>query len=249
MTSQVERDRRHTLAELRRRQGRFEEAEALLERVAAADASALGSLYDRYASPAYGLALRIVRDPRTAEEVVQDAFLAAWRRESEASSWHGSGARSHAERAWSRSRGCTRALVSSCRCARSQLRCPSECSSASTASTASAPRLRPSASSGATPSSPAATSGSTGRAARASSGRAHAFASGCGRPFPPSTTVRATAPGSRAPFRPACPTARASLPAASTRSNTAGPSPRRSDSRRRLAGSACRHACACSRRG
>jgi RNA polymerase sigma-70 factor (ECF subfamily) len=44
------------------------------------ETAALADLYDRYSSLAYGLALRILRDPQTAEEVVQDVFLAVWRR-------------------------------------------------------------------------------------------------------------------------------------------------------------------------
>ncbi len=40
---------------------------------------ALDALYDRHASAALGLAVRMVRQRETAEEVVQDAFLALWR--------------------------------------------------------------------------------------------------------------------------------------------------------------------------
>ena len=54
--------------------------QALLARIAAGDTAALAALYDAYASLAYGLALRILRDRQTAEEVVQDAFMAVWRR-------------------------------------------------------------------------------------------------------------------------------------------------------------------------
>src|SRR5262245_42656800 len=52
----------------------------LVARIARGDEAALGRLYDRYAGMALGLARRIVQDPGVAEEVVQDAFVAAWRR-------------------------------------------------------------------------------------------------------------------------------------------------------------------------
>ncbi len=52
----------------------------LLEACAGGDERALGSLYDRYGRRAYGLALRVLRDPGLAEDAVQDAFLAVWRR-------------------------------------------------------------------------------------------------------------------------------------------------------------------------
>jgi RNA polymerase sigma-70 factor (ECF subfamily) len=47
--------------------------------------AAFGALYDRYAALALGVASRVVHDRGIAEEVVQDAFLALWRR---AGSYH-----------------------------------------------------------------------------------------------------------------------------------------------------------------
>jgi len=51
----------------------------VLERVAAGELNALEALYDRYRTMAYSIALRITADASLAEDVVQDAFLGAWR--------------------------------------------------------------------------------------------------------------------------------------------------------------------------
>lgn len=55
------------------------EDERLAKRVAEGDALALEQLYDRYGQPVYSLALRIVRDPQTAEELTQEVFVRLWR--------------------------------------------------------------------------------------------------------------------------------------------------------------------------
>src|SRR5688572_8123182 len=52
---------------------------AVLGRVAAGELNALEELYDRYRTMAYSIALRITADGALAEDVVQDAFLGAWR--------------------------------------------------------------------------------------------------------------------------------------------------------------------------
>ena len=51
----------------------------VLERVAAGELDALDMLYDRYRTMAYSIALRITSDASLAEDVVQEAFLGAWR--------------------------------------------------------------------------------------------------------------------------------------------------------------------------
>lgn len=51
----------------------------LLSRVANRDRDAFEQLYDRYAAKAFGLALRLVGDRATAEDVTQEAFWRVWR--------------------------------------------------------------------------------------------------------------------------------------------------------------------------
>jgi RNA polymerase sigma factor (sigma-70 family) len=50
-----------------------------LGRVADGQLNALEELYDRYRTMAYSIAIRITNDAALAEDVVQDAFLGAWR--------------------------------------------------------------------------------------------------------------------------------------------------------------------------
>src|SRR3954468_1848860 len=54
----------------------------LLVRIADGDQSAVATLYDRHARTAYGLALRVTADATLAEDAVQEAFCAIWRRAS-----------------------------------------------------------------------------------------------------------------------------------------------------------------------
>ncbi len=52
---------------------------ALVAAMANGDRAALASLYERHASLLLGLAIRIVRDRREAEDLLHDVFLEAWR--------------------------------------------------------------------------------------------------------------------------------------------------------------------------
>lgn len=54
--------------------------EELMIRVARGEKAALGELYDRFSGAALGLALRILKDRQSAEEVVQESFWRVWRR-------------------------------------------------------------------------------------------------------------------------------------------------------------------------
>lgn len=52
---------------------------ALIRRMTDGDETALAALYDRYAGLVFSVAKRIVGDPSTAEEILQDIFYQAWR--------------------------------------------------------------------------------------------------------------------------------------------------------------------------
>src|ERR1044071_4952407 len=53
--------------------------EVLVAAMAAGDRAALATLYERHASLLLGLALRIVRERREAEDLLHELFLEAWR--------------------------------------------------------------------------------------------------------------------------------------------------------------------------
>jgi RNA polymerase sigma-70 factor, ECF subfamily len=52
----------------------------LVTAMARGDAAALGSLYDRHAARMYSLAKKIVVTPSSAEDIVQEVFLEAWKK-------------------------------------------------------------------------------------------------------------------------------------------------------------------------
>lgn len=51
----------------------------LVKAVAAGDRNGLAALYDRYAPILLGMAMRIIRDRREAEDLLHDVFLEVWR--------------------------------------------------------------------------------------------------------------------------------------------------------------------------
>src|SRR5689334_8877526 len=57
-----------------------ESDDALLAAIRQRDEGAIAILYDRYGRLAFGLAYRVLGDRGAAEDVVQEAFLSAWRR-------------------------------------------------------------------------------------------------------------------------------------------------------------------------
>jgi len=52
----------------------------LLDRVRRGDEQAMAVLYERYSKIVYSVALRVLRDSASAEDVLQDVFLGVWRR-------------------------------------------------------------------------------------------------------------------------------------------------------------------------
>ncbi|HEV2619794.1 MAG TPA: sigma-70 family RNA polymerase sigma factor [Acidobacteriaceae bacterium] len=56
-----------------------EDDASLLAQVQSGDGHAMGSLYDRYHRLVYSVALRVLRDPAAAEDVLQEVFMQIWR--------------------------------------------------------------------------------------------------------------------------------------------------------------------------
>lgn len=54
--------------------------EPLIGRVQAKDQTAMGAIFDRYAAMVYSVALRVLKDPGQAEDVMQEIFLQVWNR-------------------------------------------------------------------------------------------------------------------------------------------------------------------------
>lgn len=52
---------------------------ALLGRVQRGDDQAMSALFDRYSKVVYSVALRVLRDPTAAEDVLQEVFMQIWR--------------------------------------------------------------------------------------------------------------------------------------------------------------------------
>lgn len=55
------------------------EDQALIDRIILGDEAALRELYQLLAPRAYAIALKVLKDPAEAEEVLQDTFLQVWR--------------------------------------------------------------------------------------------------------------------------------------------------------------------------
>jgi RNA polymerase sigma-70 factor, ECF subfamily len=56
-----------------------EDDAALLALVRSGDEHAMASLFDRYSRVVYSVALRVLRDPASAEDVLQEIFMQIWR--------------------------------------------------------------------------------------------------------------------------------------------------------------------------
>lgn len=52
----------------------------LLDQIRRGEEDAMAALYDRYSKLVYSVALRVLRDPSTAEDILQDVFMSIWRR-------------------------------------------------------------------------------------------------------------------------------------------------------------------------
>lgn len=57
-----------------------QEEQRLIQQLLAGDEEAVRAVYGRFARPLFTLGLRLLGSPEAAEELVQDVFLAAWRK-------------------------------------------------------------------------------------------------------------------------------------------------------------------------
>jgi RNA polymerase sigma-70 factor, ECF subfamily len=73
-------------------EGRGQDLDGLLDRVARGDQDAFEGVYDQLAGPVYGLIRKVVRDPAQSEEVTQEVLLEVWRTASRFDATRGSGA-------------------------------------------------------------------------------------------------------------------------------------------------------------
>jgi RNA polymerase sigma-70 factor (ECF subfamily) len=55
---------------------------ALLDQIRVGDQSAMTQIFDRYSPAVYSVALRVLRDPGQAEDIVQEVFLQIWKNSS-----------------------------------------------------------------------------------------------------------------------------------------------------------------------
>jgi RNA polymerase sigma-70 factor, ECF subfamily len=73
-------------------EGRGQDLDGLLDRVARGDQDAFEAVYDQLAGPVYGLIRKVVRDPAQSEEVTQEVLLEVWRAASRFDATRGSAA-------------------------------------------------------------------------------------------------------------------------------------------------------------
>lgn len=57
----------------------FREDADLLSRLQSGDETAMAALYDEYSKIVYSVALRVLRDPASAEDILQEIFMQIWR--------------------------------------------------------------------------------------------------------------------------------------------------------------------------
>lgn len=69
---------------------RESEDAVLLERLQSGDQQAMAALFDRYSGIVYSVALRVLKDPAQAEDVMQDIFIQIWKKSSAFVSGRGS---------------------------------------------------------------------------------------------------------------------------------------------------------------